>query len=148
MVTIWLPRAGDAHKPPKSGRGSNRADAKSGHCQMERKCENQPISPHGHSAAKSILRGCPPPSSITLSSIDLSVHRSIDSSLDPCADSADPLCVSVSLSLSLYLSLLPCWPRYRRPWASTWSARGLHSQVINLIFSLSLSRFLSFSLTL
>ena len=51
--------AGDAHKPPKSGRGSNRADAKSGHCQMERKCENQPISPHGHSAAKSILRGCP-----------------------------------------------------------------------------------------
>ena len=51
--------AGDAHKRPKSARGSNRADAKSGHCQMERKCENQPISPHGHSAAKSILRGCP-----------------------------------------------------------------------------------------
>ena len=31
---------------------------------MERKCENQPISPHGHSAAKSILRGCPLSSSI------------------------------------------------------------------------------------
>ena len=51
--------AGHAHKPPKSSRKNNRADAKSGHCQMERKCENQPISPHGHSAAKSMRVGDP-----------------------------------------------------------------------------------------
>ena len=89
--------AGDAHKRPKSARGSNRADAKSGHCQMERKCENQPISPHGHSAAKSILRGCPQTILPHTSFIVPSVHRSFGPSTHRQIDVPTQRCTDVSM---------------------------------------------------